>query len=592
MPQRRARRVVGEPVGEALPRLLEPAERAAGARPRGRPRGPSRATRPWPCAAGRARYPCVRLPASSRASCSSAAGRVARARAASSNRGRALGRVVARHEREAERSTRPPGPASPAPRREGAGRRRLRTRFSATASRPAALFEREARGEAAQAVLVRRVGDEQLAVQLLAAAQLDEVVVRALRRRRAPPRRLRSDHRPRERGTLSYTPSVWRTSTRAAAVGDLDGVSLGRGQSRERPAEGRRRLERKPFVVRAASCRPGPARRRPGGSRSRSARRAARPTAPAADVQHRVRRHAREAADLAHRQPVLVEADRLLRLRGTRRSPGCGRGRPGSRPRRCRCRRAPSASRGRPRRRPRSRPSSPAAPRGRRSGRRPPACAGGRSPMKRLAAAVAKSETGPIVWLPDRARGRRPSRVHRPGVHLREAVGRGEVDRVEDARVVPHLDRRVRPPVEPVAEVAAVVESRVLLENGAARAQRQLDAPLHAVDEVDVADPRRTRCRPRAERSRSRRARTSPSCARPGSCTRSRTSPTTRGTRPARTSATGSRRRGSRRSPCRRSATGGRRGRAAPRRAGARSRGRGGATSRGLRREVRFSRIV
>ncbi len=181
--------------------------------------------------------------------------------------------------------------------------------------------------------------------------------------------------------------------------------------------------------------------------------------------------------------------------RGSRRSPGCGRVPPGSRPRRCRCRRAPCASRGRRHPRPSSRPS----------------CAGNSAdlgvvgdararprvvdPHERLAASMAEERDRPLHVVARPAQVD-PSWVHRPGVHLGEAVARGELHRVDELRVVPGLDRGVRPPVEPMAQVAAVVEGRGLLECRAARAQAQLHPPLHAVDEIDVAHHDRQRCRP------------------------------------------------------------------------------------------------
>ncbi len=60
---------------------------------------------------------------------------------------------------------------------------------------------------------------------------------------------------------------------------------------------------------------------------------------------------------------------------------------------------------------------------------------------------------------------------------------------IQNAAVFPHLDSRIGPPVETVTSVATVVESGLLLEAGLARAQRELDTPLHAVRPVDIADP-------------------------------------------------------------------------------------------------------
>ena len=62
---------------------------------------------------------------------------------------------------------------------------------------------------------------------------------------------------------------------------------------------------------------------------------------------------------------------------------------------------------------------------------------------------------------------------------------------IEDAAVVPDFNGGIGPPVETVTSVAAVIECRLLLQVSAARIQRELHAPLHAVDAIDIADPYR-----------------------------------------------------------------------------------------------------
>ncbi len=103
-----------------------------------------------------------------------------------------------------------------------------------------------------------------------------------------------------------------------------------------------------------------------------------------------------------------------------------------------------------------------------------------------LTAAVAEEGDRALQVVP-RPREIRALRIHGPPVHLGEAVAGRELHRIDEPRVVPGLHRRVRPPVEAVPHVAAVVESGGLLEHRPSRPQRQLHAPLHAVHEIHVA---------------------------------------------------------------------------------------------------------
>jgi len=67
----------------------------------------------------------------------------------------------------------------------------------------------------------------------------------------------------------------------------------------------------------------------------------------------------------------------------------------------------------------------------------------------------------------------------------------GVFHRIKDAAVVPDFDTCVGPPVETVARVAAVIERGSLFQIGATWAQREFDAPLHAIDAVNVSHPDR-----------------------------------------------------------------------------------------------------
>src|SRR5207302_2987665 len=82
-------------------------------------------------------------------------------------------------------------------------------------------------------------------------------------------------------------------------------------------------------------------------------------------------------------------------------------------------------------------------------------------------------------------------RVNRPSVYVGESMRGGEFHGIQNAAVVPDFDAGIGPPVETVTGVAAVVERGFLLEAGASRAERELDAPLHAIRPVDVVDPDR-----------------------------------------------------------------------------------------------------
>jgi len=57
-----------------------------------------------------------------------------------------------------------------------------------------------------------------------------------------------------------------------------------------------------------------------------------------------------------------------------------------------------------------------------------------------------------------------------------------------DSRIIPHLNSRIVPPVEAVANVAAIVECDLLFENSGVRPQHEFNRPLHSVYPVDVAN--------------------------------------------------------------------------------------------------------
>ena len=125
----------------------------------------------------------------------------------------------------------------------------------------------------------------------------------------------------------------------------------------------------------------------------------------------------------------------------------------------------------------------------------------------RLAAPVAEARHGSeLVVADDGVVG--ALRIDRPRIDIGEAVRRRVRHRIDDPAVVVHLHTGVRPPVEAMPRVAAVVERRVLLERGGGGLHPQLNAPRHAVRSVDVADPRRRaaiRVRRRREIHRRRR---------------------------------------------------------------------------------------
>ena len=191
-----------------------------------------------------------------------------------------------------------------------------------------------------------------------------------------------------------------------------------------------------------------------------------------------------EAADLAHRQPVLPEVDRLLRIQE-----GIGLLVPEQAGLYLDLRAAVV--------RERAPPVQPL-----RVGAPAPDLLGGKlgdirimhdtraragmvDAHERLTRAVAEERHRALQVIPGPAEVD-PLPVHGPRIDLGEAVGGRELHRIDEPRVVPDLDGGVRPPVEPVAHVAAVVERRGLLQHRAPRVKRQLHSPLHPVDEVHV----------------------------------------------------------------------------------------------------------
>ena len=77
--------------------------------------------------------------------------------------------------------------------------------------------------------------------------------------------------------------------------------------------------------------------------------------------------------------------------------------------------------------------------------------------------------------------------IHGPSVDVRQPVAFRKTHRILDPRIVPHLDRGIRPPIVAVAHRITVDEGHVLLEHSPVGLQDELHDPLHAVDTVDVA---------------------------------------------------------------------------------------------------------
>ena len=73
------------------------------------------------------------------------------------------------------------------------------------------------------------------------------------------------------------------------------------------------------------------------------------------------------------------------------------------------------------------------------------------------------------------------------GSNVPESVTGSEAHRILDLRVVPDLNAGIVPPVEAVANVAAIVERNPLLQDGGMRLQHEFHRPLHSVDPVNIS---------------------------------------------------------------------------------------------------------
>jgi hypothetical protein len=106
---------------------------------------------------------------------------------------------------------------------------------------------------------------------------------------------------------------------------------------------------------------------------------------------------------------------------------------------------------------------------------------------ERLAAAVDKARNPTRSLIGDKAKVFSGG-VDRPGVDVLEAVAGRKLHRVFNSGIIPDLDSGIAPPIEAVAEVAAVGQGDTLFEDGASGAQHDLDRPFHAVDAISIAD--------------------------------------------------------------------------------------------------------
>ena len=98
--------------------------------------------------------------------------------------------------------------------------------------------------------------------------------------------------------------------------------------------------------------------------------------------------------------------------------------------------------------------------------------------------------------------------IDRPRLYPGETMGRHEFCRVHEPRVVPDFNRCIGPPVITMPRVREVVQRDRLLEHRAPWTQAQLDTPGRTVNSVDVAHPdRRAAVRLRAHREVDRRHR-------------------------------------------------------------------------------------
>src|SRR5581483_2117666 len=109
----------------------------------------------------------------------------------------------------------------------------------------------------------------------------------------------------------------------------------------------------------------------------------------------------------------------------------------------------------------------------------------------RLAAAVAEARHGAELVVSNHALIY-PGSIHRPSINVGEPVRRGEFHGINNPAVVPYLNTGICPPIETVTGVTAVVQNRFLLEIVPPGTELQLDAPLHAIGPIYIADPYRS----------------------------------------------------------------------------------------------------
>src|SRR5262249_49643812 len=77
-------------------------------------------------------------------------------------------------------------------------------------------------------------------------------------------------------------------------------------------------------------------------------------------------------------------------------------------------------------------------------------------------------------------------RFYWPGLHVMKAMARCKAHRILNSRVIPDLNTCVVPPIEPVPDIAAIVEGDPLLEKGRVRTQDEFYRPLHSVNPIDI----------------------------------------------------------------------------------------------------------
>ena len=103
---------------------------------------------------------------------------------------------------------------------------------------------------------------------------------------------------------------------------------------------------------------------------------------------------------------------------------------------------------------------------------------------------VGEERDGPVELIADDAEIATLT-IDRPWLDAREPVSRHQLRRIHETRVVPRLNRCIRPPVVAMTNVGGVIELDVLLEKRPAGSKHQLGTPLRSVHLIFVADPDR-----------------------------------------------------------------------------------------------------